>query len=311
VKKLILIIVVALLAGSPLFQIERAAAQPDRSGGACAQLTAEHSRSAACDAEMSANPLPDLVRPVTYREDRDGLAIPRSFLFPAESLPYPVAWQHAAWYFSDAPGDYAEDNYSDAHRIGRETMYYVYHSVMAGGEVWHLIGPGQWMRGVFVSVLQIPARPEGVAGQWVALDLYQGTLVAFEDDMPVFATLISAGYYLQTTQGLFRVYARTLAMQMQGPPGANPPLYSFPTNWVLFFNEHQGLHAMPFHNDFGTNRTHGCVNVPPGDEEWLWNFLDETADQWDPDGTNGFFVENPERAPWVYVYESAALPVWE
>ncbi len=110
------------------------------------------------------------------------------------------------------------------------------------------------MRDEFVSVLQIPPPPEGVTGRWVALDLHQQTLVAMIDAQPVFATLISTGYYLQTTLGLFHVYARTLAMTMKGPPGANPPVYVFPTHWVMFFNEHQGLHAMPYHNNFGTRR---------------------------------------------------------
>jgi hypothetical protein len=79
----------------------------------------------------------------------------------------------------------------------------------------------------------------------------------------------------------------------------------------MFFNKHQGLHAMPYHNDFGTKQSHGCVNVPPGDEEWLWNFFDESAADWDPNGPpRDFFVDNPDRAPWVYVYESDPLPVW-
>lgn len=306
-NRLVLFAVVSVL----LITTGHTDAQPALVRGACAQLSAEHPRSAACDAEIAAHPLPQLVRPVTYDRPRDGKAIPRSILIPDTPLPYPVAWQNQAWYFSDAPGVYPENDYTHRRRIGRETMYYVYQSVYARGEVWHLIGPGRWMRGAFVSVLQIPARPEGVSGRWVALDLNQQTLVALLDDTPVFATLISSGYYLQTTLGLYHIYARTLAMQMEGPPGANPPLYSFETRWAMFFNDDQGLHAMPYHNNFGTRRSHGCVNVPPGDEEWLWNFFNETADDWDPSGTSNFWIDYPERAPWVYVYESPLLPVWD
>jgi hypothetical protein len=277
---------------------------------ACALLTADHPHSAACDAEIAANPLPTFERPVTYEAGRDGAANPRAILLPDHAPRYPVAWQRRAWYFSDAPGVYPENDYTDARRIPRETMFFVYHSVEARGEVWYLIGIGQWMRADFVSVLQIPARPAGVAGRWIALDLRQQTLVALNDDQPVFATLICSGYHLETTFGLFHIYARTAAMTMRGPPGANPPLYVFDTTWVMFFNGHQGLHAMPYHNDFGIKRTHGCVNVPPGDELWLWNWVNQTAADWDPNGTTDFFVDYPDRAPWVYVYESGAIPVW-
>lgn len=286
-------------------------AAPSTAGGACAQLSVQHPHSAACNAEIAANPLPDLERPMVYVKDRDGRAIPRSILIPERRLPYPLGWQRRAWYYSAAPGDYGEKNYIDAQRIPRQTMVFIYHSIEAGGEVWHLIGPDQWMRDQFVSVLQIPARPEGVSGRWVALDLNQQTLLALEDDRPVFASLISSGYYLETTPGLFRIYGRTESMLMQGPPGADPPLYSFRTTWVLFFNGNQGMHAMPYHNDFGMKRSHGCVNVPPGDELWLWNWLAETESAWDPSGAGSFGVDYPARAPWIYVYESPAIPVWE
>ncbi len=63
---------------------------PPPTASSCAQLTAETPETPACDAEIAANPLPALVRPVTYDRPRDGLAIPRSFLFPEEPLRYPV-----------------------------------------------------------------------------------------------------------------------------------------------------------------------------------------------------------------------------
>ncbi|MBN1203000.1 MAG: L,D-transpeptidase [Anaerolineae bacterium] len=314
-RKFMLILVVCsmimALPGGVGLRLDRAAAQADVPVGACAGLTAENYSSAACDAEIAAHPLPALVRPVTYDPVRDGEAEPRSFLWPEEPLLYPVGWQRRAWYFSDAPGVLpADDDWTNARRIGRAEMFYVYKSVEVNGEIWHLIGPGRWMHDEYVSALRIPDRPDGVSGQWVALDLNQQTLIAFVDDTPVFSTLISSGYYLDTTLGLFQVYARADAMVMRGPPGADPPKYEFYTRWVMFFNMHQGLHAMPYHNYFGIKRSHGCVNVPPGDEEWLWNFFEETVEAWDPSGTATFAVDHPEAAPWVYVYESPALPVW-
>ncbi len=283
--------------------------------GACAVLSREIPRTPECDNEIVANPLPDLEAAVEYEQERDGEAHPRSILLPEEPLLYPIAWQKRPWYFSDAPGVLPADNdWTNARLIGKYTMYHVYNAVEAtDGHMWYLIGPGQWMKDEFVSVLQIPERPEQVHGPWVALDLRQQTLIAIMDDQPVFATLISSGYWLDTLEGVFQVYGRTRSMQMSGPPGASPPAYSFPTRWVMFFNEHEALHSADFHNYFGIARTHGCVNLAPGDAEWVWNFFEQTVDEWDPTGNDSFFVDNPEAAPWVMVYSSPRyleLPVW-
>ncbi|NDJ75520.1 MAG: L,D-transpeptidase [Chloroflexi bacterium] len=275
----------------------------------CSLLTPDLPRSDECDAEIAANPLPEFERPIEYDAVRDGEATPRSILMPEEPLPYPIAQQRRAWYFSDVPGVLpADDDWTAARRVAREEMSYVYHTVDVNGVIWHLIGPGMWMEDQYTSVLVVPNRPDEVRGRWVAIDLNQQTLIAFEDDTPILASLVSTGYFLQTTPGLFHVYARTEGMVMRGPPGANPPEYEFYTRWVMFFNADQGLHAMPYHNYFGIARTHGCINVPPGDEEWLWNFFAENEDEWHPSFPDTFQVDDIDAAPWVYIYESDSIP---
>ena len=281
--------------------------------GPCSVLSTEFPRTPECDQEILQNPLVNLEHPVEYDEQRDGVAVPRSIMLPEEAPPYPIAWQKRPWYFSDAPGVLpADDDWTNERLITKYSMYYIYASVQVDRDYWYLIGPGQWMKDEFVSVLQMPERPEEVSGLWVALDLQQQTLTAFEDDTPIYATLISAGYWLDTLEGTFQVYGRTLSMEMKGPPGANPPEYQFNTRWAMFFNEHEALHSADFHNYFGINRTHGCVNLAPGDAEWIWNFFSRTEDEWHP-STGTFFVDNVDAAPWVYVYfssETLTTPTW-
>lgn len=284
--------------------------------GPCSLLTTENPRSAECDAEIAANPLPPLEPAVLYDEQRDKEAHPRSVYIPSDPLPYPIAWQKRPWYFSDAPGILpAADDWTNARLIGKYAMYYVYSQYQAADRsIWYLIGSGRWMKDEFVSVFQIPEKPEEAVGPWAAIDLSQQTLVAFMDDKPVYATLISAGYWLATLEGQFQIYGRTFSMEMKGPPGADPPAYRFVTKWVQFFNEHEAIHSADFHNYFGINRTHGCVNLAPGDAEWMWNFFDQTADQWHPSGRSSFFVDYPELAPWIVVYNSSktlTIPTWE
>jgi hypothetical protein len=276
----------------------------------CQLLTVEVSRTPECDAEIAANPLPEIEFAVEYNEGRDLEGHPRSIYLPDEPYPYPIAWQKRAWYFSDAPGVLPADNdWTNARRISKYTMYFIYDYVEVDNVVWYLIGQGQWMSQEFVSVLQIPERPEGVTGIWVAIDVTQQTLVAFEEDKPIYATLVSTGYWIETELGLFQMYARTLSMTMKGPPGADPPEYILPhTPWVMFFNEHEALHGAAYHNYFGMKRSHGCINLAPGDAEWVWHFFDQTIEAWDPNDTEDFFVDVPEAAPWVYIYESPEYP---
>lgn len=285
----------------------------DELRGACAALTLEEPYSEACDAEIAANPFPadEIETAIEYDEARDGKAHPRSIFLPEEPFDYPIAWQKRAWYFADGPGVLpAADDWTNARRIGKYTMYYIYKSLEVDGFVWHLIGPNQWMHEEYVSVLQIPEKPEEVETLWVAVDLTQQTLVAFdEENTPVFATLVSTGYWFPTPPGLFHVYARTLSTTLIGPPGADPPVYILPhTPWVLFYHEHRALHGAAFHNYLGIKRSHGSINLAPGDAEWVWNFFAQTEDEWDPEDGDPFFTDNLDAAPWVYVYNSPDIP---
>ncbi|MBN1679807.1 MAG: L,D-transpeptidase [Anaerolineae bacterium] len=301
----VIIVIAVLLIG---INSEQAAAQSGRENRSCAELTAEFYRSAACDTEIAAHPLPLLDQAVTYDPLRDLDAYPRGFLLPDEPMPYPVGWQRRTWYFADAPGVLpGDDDWTIERRVLGNEMYYVYQSVLVRGEVWHLIGLGKWMRDDFVSVLRLPERPEAISGRWAAVDLTQQTLIALNDDTPVFAALISSGLFLPTEPGLFQIYARAESMVMEGPPGADPPEYAVPTSWAMFFNGDTALHGASYHNGFGRPRSHGCVNMVPGEAEWLWNFFDANGYEWDPSGTETFLVDDVSAAPWVYLYYSGNI----
>lgn len=277
--------------------------------GPCAELDQETPQSDACDAYMAANPVPEFIQPIEYDEARDGQAISRAIMLPDEPMPLPVAWMKRNWYFMDGPGILpAADDWGLDRLVERYNMFYIYNAIEADGAWWFLIGPGKWMKEDYLSVLQLPEVPRGVSGQWMTIDLQQQTLIVFKDERPVFATLVSTGYWLDTTEGLFQIYGRTLSMRMTGPPGANPPVYDFRTRWAMFFNVHQAVHSANFHNQFGLQRTHGCINMVPGDVEWLWHFFDQTSEAWDPSGGTSFRVDFPEKSPFVMVYQGPRYP---
>jgi lipoprotein-anchoring transpeptidase ErfK/SrfK len=43
--------------------------------------------------------------------------------------------------------------------------------------------------------------------------------------------------------------------------------------WTQYFTNYgHALHGAYWHNDFGSTRSHGCVNLPLWFAEWLWNW---------------------------------------
>lgn len=153
----------------------------------------------------------------------------------------------------------------------------------AEGWRWYMIGPNQWLKQTFVAKIQPAPRPtddqqQPVTGRWFAVDLYEQTLVAYEDDKPAFATLIASGLDgWDTEEGLFPIWARMPADPMSGATGA-PDAYALQTvPWVMYFNGSTSLHGTYWHDLFGYRRSHGCVNLSISDAKWVFNWAQEST----------------------------------
>jgi hypothetical protein len=285
----------ALLAGLTFFCGISLSAQDEIEGprfaftGPCAELNTEVWRSDACDAFMAEHPHPVFEPAVGYDPKRDNMK--------------------RNWYFMDGPGvKPLKDDWTSKRLVERYNMFYLYQAVEVDGALWYLIGPGQWMKDEFLAVLHIPERPENVEGRWVLVDESQQILVAMENDTPVWATLIASGdWFTWTSLGLFQVYGRAESLRLEGPPGVEPPKYNFRSKWLLFYDDQQAIHSVNDHNLFGYPASYGCINMVPGDAEWLWNFLNVNGDEWDAD-LMSFLVDVPEKAPYIYIYRSPDYP---
>ena len=156
---------------------------------------------------------------------------------------------------------------------------------------WYMIGPNQWVEQRFVAKVQQIKRPEGVSGRWVAVDLYEQTLVAYEDDTPVFATLISSGLPThETPEGLFNVWASLPRDAMAGATGA-PSAYALQSvPWVMYFNGGISLHGTYWHDLFGYRQSHGCVNLSISDAKWLFDWFHAGLPEGQTEITNQVYV---------------------
>jgi hypothetical protein len=147
----------------------------------------------------------------------------------------------------------------------------------AEGWLWYLVGPNQWVKQIFMSVIKPTERPEGVSGTWVAVDLFEQTVVAYKGNRPVFASLISTGLPgFDTNRGVFEVWARLQSDGMSGATGA-PSAYALQSvPWVQYFDESISLHGTYWHDTFGYRHSHGCVNLSISDARWVYEFFNPT-----------------------------------
>lgn len=160
-------------------------------------------------------------------------------------------------------------------RFERVNLFsYVVHD---DGWRWYMVGPDQWIEQRVIAKPVIAERPEGIEGRWVSVDLYEQVLVAYENDTPVFTTVISTGLPgTETTEGVFRVWAALPNDRMSGATGA-PNAYDLSgVPWVQYFDNSISLHGTYWHNNFGYRRSRGCVNLSISDSRWLFEWAQES-----------------------------------
>lgn len=135
-----------------------------------------------------------------------------------------------------------------------------------------------------ISVPEIALKENDVSvlGQsneekWIEVDLSEQKLRAWDGSNLFLETLVSTGLpWWPTPQGEYRIWAKVRATKMEG--GTGKYYYYLPNvPYVMFFENESvpgfrgyGLHGTYWHNDFGTQKSHGCVNLPTPVAEKLY-----------------------------------------
>ncbi len=112
------------------------------------------------------------------------------------------------------------------------------------------------------------AAPAGGSGRWVDINLTTQQLVAYEGSAAVRSTLVSTGLPgTPTPTGQFQIYVKYAATDMSGPGYYLPNV-----PYTMYFYRGYGLHGTYWHNNFGQPMSHGCVNLPTPEAEWLYSW---------------------------------------
>lgn len=197
---------------------------------------------------------------------------------------------------ADGPG---MEPAEESERLPRYTFVEIY-GVADGGDdsVWFNIGGGRWIQQTYLSLIDVSPRPEGVAEHefWVEVDLFEQSFAAYEGDRMVYAGLVSSGLdRFPTREGIFQVYARNREWLMYGGEVGDDYYYLQDVPHTMFFDKDIALHGAYWHNEFGAQRSHGCVNMPPRDAEWVWH--------WSEQAPNDLWVHVHSTAPDYFLTE--------
>ncbi len=110
----------------------------------------------------------------------------------------------------------------------------------------------------------------------IHMDTATQSVTAFEGETAVLtARCSSGGKGTKTPLGQFQTYHKgpTIHMTNDGAPGAGRG-YDLPgVPWVSFFTGTGiSFHGTYWHNDYGTPRSHGCVNLLPADAKFIYRW---------------------------------------
>lgn len=123
------------------------------------------------------------------------------------------------------------------------------------------------------QVLRVPgsstASPPQAGGErWIDVDLSAQSLTAYEGNTPVRSTLVSTGLpSTPTPTGRYYIYAKYTSVPMSGPGYYLPNV-----PYTMYFYRGYALHGTYWHSNFGQPMSHGCINLPTPEAEWLFNW---------------------------------------
>jgi lipoprotein-anchoring transpeptidase ErfK/SrfK len=146
---------------------------------------------------------------------------------------------------------------------------------------FYRVGDGEWLRARDVRRPAASPLPSSIrpGERWIDVDLASQTLVAFEGDRPVFATIVSTGKGKEgtdtaTPRGESRIWVKLLSSNMDNLEDEEAQKYYAIEDvpYVQYFAKGVGLHGAFWHRGFGKVRSHGCVNLAPLDAQRLFAF---------------------------------------
>jgi lipoprotein-anchoring transpeptidase ErfK/SrfK len=215
------------------------------------------------------------------------LTVPYSEAYQLKKLQGWIPWRGSRLYYSSThwitgveTGPDGSAWYQITSELSESEKYY------APAEHLRLIAPEE------ITPLSTSVPPEK---KRIEVSLSEQTLHAYEYDQEVFTARISSGipnnrlgpdeFPTATPEGHFNIYSKLPSKHMGSVAGGveveENGGFSLPgVPWTCFFSDPGGyaLHGTYWHNNFGLQMSHGCVNLRNVDALWLFRWTTPVFD---------------------------------
>ncbi|MEJ2759219.1 MAG: L,D-transpeptidase [Anaerolineales bacterium] len=102
---------------------------------------------------------------------------------------------------------------------------------------------------------------------WMEVNLSTQKLIAHRGDQTLKTFTVSTGTWAHpTVTGHYQVYVMYESTTMSGPGYYLPGV-----PWTMYFYKGYGVHGAYWHNNFGTEMSHGCVNMKIDEAKWVFD----------------------------------------
>lgn len=222
-----------------------------------------------------------LNQPVSY--------VPETGMLCELTVPYSPAYLYkkewALW--QNAPLYYETTHWATGMIEGPDGKpWYQITSELTDGLVYYL--PAHHLRPIPAEEIT-PISPDVPAGKKrIEVSIPRQTMTCFENNQVVYTTRISSGIPSRrpppngiptdTPKGRFHIYSKMPNKHMGSvtgnPDSDNSDRFSLPgVPWTCFFvDTGVAFHGTYWHNNFGIQMSHGCVNLKNEDAKWLFRW---------------------------------------
>lgn len=219
----------------------------------------------------------DRLRPI-QGSDFHGVEIGKDVAFPFAFVRQPGA---KFWIYQTTSGrliDAGGAPYRAALKLSGKQRF-------VGQRLYYETEDGKWLSDLDASRLDPAKRMPGWGKRgekWIDVNLTKQTLMLYEGERPVYATLISSGeagledpkHTTATKRGIFRIHTKHVTATMSSDEvGEEFELRDVP--YVQYFDkEGYALHGAYWHDRFGIPRSHGCINLAPEDARRIFSWTE-------------------------------------
>jgi lipoprotein-anchoring transpeptidase ErfK/SrfK len=143
---------------------------------------------------------------------------------------------------------------------------------------------GTWLKdedlAIAVKSSELPAFAASTP-KWIDVSILGQTMVLYEGAKPVYVAAVSTGRdglgdpksTFSTVRGTFHIREKHVTTTMDSHEVDNKfELRDVP--WVEYFEKGYAIHAAPWHDSYGTPRSHGCINLSPIDARRVFMWTD-------------------------------------